>query len=305
MTWTKLGRVYVADHHAGWAVSHATAPSVLPLDDDRLRVFAAFLDDNTVGRVGYVDVSAQDPTQVLDVSEHPVLDIGDPGTFDDNGVTPLSVFAHEGRVLLYYAGWQLGVKVRYFLFLGLAISDDAGQTFARHARVPVLERSDAEPVVRSSAHVRPGDASWRMWYAGGDRWTDEGERSRPVYELRYLESPDAASWGPEGEVCLSFDSDDEFGFARPFVVEDGSTLRMWYSIRTFSKGYRIGYAESSDGREWERLDHLAGIDVSSSGWDSEMICYPCIQPTRYGTYLFYNGNNYGESGFGVAVAEDA
>jgi hypothetical protein len=79
---------------------------------------------------------------------------------------------------------------------------------------------------------------------------------------------------------------------------------MWYSIRTRSKGYRMGYAESEDGRRWTRLDDRAGIDVSESGWDSEMICYPCIEQTPHGTYLFYNGNGYGASGFGVAAAED-
>jgi hypothetical protein len=79
---------------------------------------------------------------------------------------------------------------------------------------------------------------------------------------------------------------------------------MWYSIRTRSKGYRLGYAESADGRSWTRKDDEAGLDVSESGWDSEMICFACVQPTPYGTYMFYNGNNYGETGFGVARWRD-
>jgi hypothetical protein len=103
---------------------------------------------------------------------------------------------------------------------------------------------------------------------------------------------------------MTLASDDEFGFGRPFVLDTGGLLRMWYSVRTFSKGYRIGYAESADGLHWDRQDERAGIDVSADGWDSQMICFPCIQTTSHGTYLFYNGNDYGETGFGVAIAEN-
>ena len=106
--------------------------------------------------------------------------------------------------------------------------------------------------------------------------------------------------GPEGRVCLDLATDDEYGFGRPFVLKDEGMFKMWYSIRSRSKGYRLGYAESADGTHWLRKDEQVGLDVSSEGWDSEMICFGCVQPTRYGTYLFYNGNNYGETGFGVA-----
>ena len=79
---------------------------------------------------------------------------------------------------------------------------------------------------------------------------------------------------------------------------------MWYSIRFRKKMYRIGYAESGDGLQWERMDHLAGIDVSETGWDSEMVCYPSIADVKGSRYLFYNGNNNGANGFGIAKLVD-
>jgi hypothetical protein len=78
---------------------------------------------------------------------------------------------------------------------------------------------------------------------------------------------------------------------------------MFYSIRTRSKGYRIGYAESADGLKWERKDREVGIDVSESGWDSEMIAYSSVQKYKDKVYMFYNGNNLGETGFGYAELE--
>ena len=76
---------------------------------------------------------------------------------------------------------------------------------------------------------------------------------------------------------------------------------MWYSFRGLS--YRIGYAESDDGRKWERLDSQAGIDVSTTGWDSEMIEYPFVFDHKGQRYMLYNGNGYGKTGFGLTVLE--
>jgi len=144
-----------------------------------------------------------------------------------------------------------------------------------------------------------------MWYVAGDSWLGIDGKSVPTYEIRHLASAELTTWGRNGEIVLKLAAGgDEYGFGRPFVLRDGGRYKMWYSIRTVSKGYRLGYAESNDGLVWTRLDDQVGIDISPSGWDSEMICYSCIQPTEHGTYLFYNGNNYGETGFGAARLVD-
>jgi predicted GH43/DUF377 family glycosyl hydrolase len=301
--WEKLGRVYVASGEQPWARSHATLPTPFLLDDERIRIYVAFLDAEGIGRLGYVELDARDPLRVLAVSPSPVLDIGRPGTFDENGVTPMTVLRHEGRCYLFYTGWQLGRRVRYYMFTGLAVSDDDGATFRRVSEAPVLERSDGELFVRTAAHVRRDGSSWRIWYAGGDRWIDLGGKQVPSYDLRHARSERLDRWPPAGEVVL-VPRDDEYGFGRPWVVGAPGGYQMWYSIRSRAKGYRLGYAESVDGLAWQRRDGALGLDVAASGWDAEMICYSSLQPTRYGTYLFYNGNNYGETGFGVAVRRD-
>ena len=51
---------------------------------------------------------------------------------------------------------------------------------------------------------------------------------------------------------------------------------MYYSIRTYSRGYYIGYAESDNGINWDRQDERAGIGLSKEGWDSENLSYPYI-----------------------------
>ncbi len=301
MRWEKLGRVYCANGEYDWAQSHAFIPTSMMLDEERIRVYVAFLDREKIGRIGFVDLDADDPRRVLRVSEKCVLDIGAPGAFDDSGVSPVCLLSVGEKLYLYYVGWQMGVKVRYYLFMGLAVSEDGGEMFSRISQAPILDRSDGELLVRSAAHVlRDGD-KWRMWYIAGSRWIEVGGKQVPTYNMRYLESYDHAVWDKRGEVCLELaDDDDEFGFGRPFVIKEDGVFKMWYSIRTMSKGYRLGYAESDDGRQWRRKDADVGVDVSETGWDSEMICFSYIQETKSGTYMFYDGNNYGETGFGVA-----
>ena len=66
--------------------------------------------------------------------------------------------------------------------------------------------------------------------------------------------------------------------------------------------YRLGYAEWIDGI-WIRRDDQVGLFASKEGWDSEMVCFPCIVDACGKRYMFYNGNNYGETGFGYAILE--
>lgn len=302
MQWKKLGRVYTPDGTLPWAKKYGYPPTPLLLDNGILRLYVAFCDDNTVGRVGFVDVDAADPTKVLNVSSTPVLDIGAPGAFDENGVLPTSVIRVGDEIYMYYVGYQLGYKVRYFQFEGLAISTDGGLTFSRYSQVPVLDRSDREMLNRTSAFVMQDQGIFRMWYVGGSEWVTVNGKLLPTYNMRYLESPDGKNWSGEGKVCIELQRPDEYALGRPWVLKEADRHRMFYSIRSRAKGYRLGYAESVDGgHTWQRMDDSLGIDVSPDGWDSEMIEYPSIYRYEDRTYLLYNGNNCGETGFGCAL----
>ena len=77
---------------------------------------------------------------------------------------------------------------------------------------------------------------------------------------------------------------------------------MWFSYRSGSgEKYRIGYATSENGANWKLDLDNAGITVSATGWDSEMIEYPFVFDHEGSRYMLYNGNGYGRTGFGLAV----
>jgi hypothetical protein len=75
---------------------------------------------------------------------------------------------------------------------------------------------------------------------------------------------------------------------------------MWFSFRRGGGDkYKIGYAVSNDGLTWIR-ENKSGIETSSEGWDSEMICYPFVFEHNNEVYMLYNGNSHGHYGFGLA-----
>lgn len=302
MQWKKLGLVYCPDGSKWWARSHAMIPTPLILNDDVVRVFITCCDDDVVGRVGYVDIDSRNPIRVLGVSENPVLDIGRPGAFDENGSIACSVTnTPSGDSLMYYVGFELGTQIRYRLLTGLAVQEKGKTDFSRFSRAPILERSDSELYFRCGPYVLQENSRYRMWYVAGSEWEKVGDSIKPVYDLRYMESEDGFNWPNHGDACIRIEKDNEHGFGRPYVLMHNNEYRMFYSVRRRDvESYRLGYAESSDGLRWIRKDEEIGLDVSTSGWDSEMICYSAVVNLHGRWFMFYNGNDFGRTGFGVA-----
>ena len=303
MKWEKMGLVYGPDGASEWAKHSALQPTPHLRNEERtIRVFAGFRDDEGVSRVGYVDLSADDPAKVLRVSRQPALDVGIPGSFDENGVVPCAIIEREGKLYLFYAGYQLGRRVKFFVFGGLAVSSDGGETFTRYSRVPVCDRNDRELFFRVIHTMMFDGGGWRAWYGGGSEFDLEEGRQYPRYNIRHAYSPDGIHLVDEFQVCVDM-AGGEYRVGRPYVIKDADFYRMFYGAGTKAEGYRLAYAESLDGINWTRKDSEIGIDVSGSGWDSRMQAYPAIVSYEDQTYMFYNGNDYGREGFGYAILD--
>ncbi|WP_323687920.1 glucosyl hydrolase [Rhizobium sp. AN69] len=302
MKWLKRGLVWGPDQTKPWALSHAMCPTPIQIDDNIIRVYVSTLDAEGRGHATFVEVDANDPTIVRHAPDTLSLGPGESGAFDDNGVVALGVIKTGDRHLMYYAGFELCTQIRYRIFTGLAISDDGGRSFNRHSKVPVLDRSDKEMLFRCGPFPMIDKDEIRLWYVGGDRWTDIDGKSMPVYDLRHVRSQNGISWPQFGDVVMSISGDDEHGFGRPWVVKQGEgSYQLFYSIRRRSlKAYRLGYAESSDGLNWICKDEKMGLDVTPGGFDSDAIMYSAVITVADKTYCFYNGNDFGKEGFALA-----
>ncbi|MBW8813998.1 MAG: hypothetical protein JF588_11290 [Caulobacterales bacterium] len=298
MAWRKLGLVYRPPGTAAWALTNAAYPTAEVVAEDRLRIYFTSLDANNFGRGGWLEVDPTDPCRVLELCDGPILDIGDPGDFDDCGANPFSVLTFQGRRLMYYQGWQRGLRTPFAAFTGLAVGDAAGR-FTKWARVPILDRTDEEPHIRGAPCVLDCGDHLRMWYVASSRWSEGPAGLHYFVTIRHATSTDGITWTTTPGPCLT-PEDDEYAVGRPWVVRDGALFRMWYAIRSLNRPYAIGYAESDDGLTWRRQDDRAGIARSAEGWDSEMICFPNVVDAGGRRLLFYNGNRHGASGFGCA-----
>lgn len=297
MRWEKRGLVIPSPPPVAWATSHATAPFVEQADGD-VRLYFSGRDDEGRSVTGFAEGDPSRP-ETLRFADRPILEPGPLGSFDDSGAMGSCLVSQGDRKYLYYIGWSRGVSVPFYTFVGCAVSEDGGRTFQRASAAPVLERSTDDPYLTTSPWVLVDGGRWRMWYASGRGWEMEDGKLKHYYHLRYAESDDGLSWRRSGRVAIDFADSEEYAIARPCVIKTDVGYRMWYSYR--GDTYRIGYAESANGLDWERKDADAGIDVSAEGWDSEMIEYPCVFKHGSDWLMLYNGDGYGATGVGLAV----
>lgn len=304
MKWRKKGLICSsATLDLPWFKKNTMVPLPYLVDKKRLRIFVTMCDAQNVGRIGYVDVDPVEPTNIIDYSREPLLDIGEDGSFSDNGVLTASLLRTDGKLYMYYSAYQACVKVPYLIFSGVAVSTDNGNSFTNLTRAPILDRVEGEIFTRSAPIVLQEGGLFRIWYTSDARagWVNAGGKARPCYDLKHIQATSPVEWPRvQGRTCIPVQGADEHGIAKGTIWKEDGLYKIIYSIRTLSKGYRLGYAESSDGIDFVRKDDLVGINVSDSGWDSEMIAFPERFSYCGRTYLFYCGNHYGMDGMGYA-----
>ena len=300
MKWVKKGFIFNSNSIYEWAIDGAMIPTPIHLNNEVLRVFLTFLDNQGIGRTGFVDLDKNNLNKVLYVSSKPVFEIGKPGTFDENGSLTCSIVEIKNQgFYFYYAGFELGTQIRYRLLTGLAITNNNFELKRKH-NTPVLDRSDDELYFRCGPFCLLDNGIYKMWYVGGSEWTEINGKSMPVYEIKYIESNDGINWGGKGKDCIKIQNNLEHGFGRPYVLKHKGIYKMFYSIRVKKLGYRLGYAESDNGLDWIRKDNELNLDVSEFDFDNEMICYSAVIELNGKLIMFYNGNSFGKTGFGYA-----
>lgn len=309
MRWEKRGHIFGVGDDGGWMKSHAQIPTVLVLPD-RLRVYFATRPEPGLALTTFLDLDRDDPGRVLEVHDRPILELGAAGHFDEHGIMPSWVCENEGEVWLYYGGWSRRQRVPYSNWTGLAVSRDGGRSFERRFPGPVLDRTPHEVFSATGAFGLRQGSEWWMAYASGVEWLEVEGKLEEFYVVKSARSTDGLHWERENRRLLPAREEHE-PTHRPVVLARDGRYHMWFcrrSVRDFRDGagaYRLGYATSTDLTKWERNDDEAGIDVSESGWDASMIAYPYVVECGSRTYLFYNGNGFGASGFGWAeLCED-
>jgi hypothetical protein len=283
-----------------WARTHAQNPFGQTLGNGRMRVHFASRDEKNRSQGASLDLSIDQltgaealPPQFPAMS----LGLGKLGCFDDCGVMPSAIVEHERRHYLFYTGWTLARTVPFAFHIGAAVSEDGGRSFHRISEAPVLGRNRYDPYITGAPWVIIESGVFRMWYISGTSWEATGDAAKHYYTIKYAESADGIAWRTSDHLCIPY-GPGEYALARPVVFREGGVYEMLFSYRADGGTYSVGRAVSPDGISWKR-DAGPLLAPSVEGWDSEMICYAWPFQSDGAGYLLYNGNNYGNEGFGV------
>ena len=287
--------------------THASHPTIIHVRDDIFVVAFSCRDSRQRSHIFLAYAEVSDWKVVLKGEPKLALDPGDPGYFDCDGVISGSFLKHNGQYYLYYVGWQNLSDGFWINDTGRAVLDVDGLVLQKEFLGPVLGRDKNNPLfAAATVFFITKDDVWHTWYNSGIRWERTSQGWRPYYGIHHAKSMDGIDWICDPGLCIPFADEYEYAFGRPSVVYWDNLFYMWFAHRATKdiETYRIGFASSKDGLNWDRNDALAGIDVSADGWDSEMICYPFVFDHKGKRYMLYNGNGYGKTGFGLAVMEE-
>lgn len=308
MPWIIKDLIFKPEGKFDWSQTHAQVPTAIELDH-AVRIFYATRDKKGRSLTSFIDVAKDNPSNILSIHNHPILDLGQPGTHDEDGVMSGCVVRNKDRLYAYYTGWSRCQTVPYHVSVGLAESIDDGRTFKRVFEGPVVDRTPLEPYMTMSPYVLCEDGIWKMWYGSGTRWVEIDGTMEPIYQIKYAESRDGLGWQQDNIICINQTHALEAN-TRPSVMKTADGYEMWFSyrhsigFREASGGYRIGYATSKDGKVWTRHEDPQGLAVSEDGWTKNMIAYPNVIMLKGKKTMFFNGDGFGRSGFGYAVWEE-
>lgn len=298
LLWDKLGLIIKPNEEIYWLAKWAGASCIIPCTEDIYRVYITGKDIQGRARIGTFLLNIK-TLEVSELTKDPIIDLGERGTLDENGTSYPFVIKIKNKYYLYYLGWIKGVHVPWYNGLFLATSDD-GINFSKYSKAPVFDRNQDDYLGIGSMFILFDENKYKMWYSRFDSWGKDEKDHKHYYNIKYAESKDAISWERKNNICIDFiNRKIDYAIAKPSVLKIDNKFYMWYSYR--GEAYKIGFAVSNDGVHWQRHDEFAGINLSDSGWDSEMLCYAYVFRHQENLYMLYNGNEYGSSGLGIAT----
>lgn len=274
--------------------------SIVPVPDGK--TYRMYYAGHAEG-IGFAEASVSEPTKWKDHGRAVLTPRKD--NWEGNKINqPRIVMVTDTHWRMYYTGWGFkGAGSPWAM--GLAESFDGGTTWKRYQDEPLIERGPAGSADDGAAMVpallRVGD-KWMMWYTGVKVTANKAQQ----IHICLAESTDGIHWTKYEKNPVVADAHatevQRSVISRCYVRHDNGVFRMWYSFGR--PGYRIFYAESLDGREWEHSPIAPVLGPSQKpAWDDDIVEYPEVQIVNGEYRLWFCGNGYGSVGYATGKPE--
>ncbi len=188
-------------------------------------------DGGDEGAVGYA--TSPDGSSWTKYEGNPVMDVGPPGSFDDEWVLPGTVIVHDGLYRMWYSSSKDVGDSDTDWRVGYAESSD-GLTWTKHP-TPVLEPGHGwDSWLAYAPSVMFDGANYHMWYIG----------SAGDFGIGYAVSVDGIEWVKhQGNPVLGYFDGDRGHPAVLYNAGDGR-YDMWFTDFGAGSNFTFGYATS-------------------------------------------------------------
>jgi hypothetical protein len=303
MFWKSEGLIFNPSKKINVIKSHGWVPTPFKINDNIFKVFYAGRDKYNHSNIFSFDYSFKEK-KIKKYSKKPILKKGRLGCFDDCAVIPSHIIKINNKIYLYYIGWTRGVSVPYISSLGLALSNKINGNFKKYSEAPILGRNKNDPIFTASCFVYKNKKNYEMIYTSNKSWKNNSFFI-PNYNLKIASSKNGVYWNTNSNFLLKNKSTKEIAITRPWLIYEKKKKFLFYSYKDYKnkgRNYKIGYAEKYENK-WIRKDKNMKFQISNKGFDKNMQEYGSIVKHDNNLYMFYNGNNYGEDGIGLARLE--
>lgn len=299
--WKKLGLIFKNENSGNpFLVSHASNPQANFLGSDVYRIFYSARDKENKSSISYFDFNLKTKKKITQ-SKEPVLTYGTKDSFTSHGISIGCSYKVNNRDYFLFMAWQIRGNNHWRGDIGRCeILENELKLTSNKPFIGVDEKVDKTSL--SYPWVIFENGLYKMWYGSTLNWTSEN--GEMIHVINYATSKDGENWQKHG-LAIPYEIGIAQAFSRPCVIHYEDGYHMWFSFRSGDgTPYRIGYAKSKDGISWVLALDEVGIDVSETGWDNEMICYPFVFDHEGERYMLYNGNGFGKTGIGLARWEN-
>ncbi|MCK5560867.1 MAG: hypothetical protein KAJ51_09755, partial [Thermoplasmata archaeon] len=147
--------------------------------------------------------------------------------------------------------------------------------FYKYSSNPLVKNGPAaswDDISATRPSIVYNGTGYMMWY--------EGRPGSTKWQIGLATSPDGITWTKySGNPVLSLGSGgawDSDYVGMPWVLFDGETYKMWYGGEKGTT-WKIGYATSIDGINWQKYSNNPILDLGLSGsWDDAEVKDPCV-----------------------------